>query len=307
MRDYRIRIRLLSALGTPWQSDTVFGHLAWQVALGGADLPIEEFLDPFREGRPPFVLSDGFPQDYLPRPLLPVSFEGDLTAEEYAANKARRKARFVTSDDFQAMRRGQSTAWEPVAEPWQTLEIPHAAINRRTETTGSGEEGEGGHFFTTPLRALSTGSIISVYLRAEEQWAQWVSEMLADMAPLGFGRDRSTGAGAYELIDTEPFEGFADLPGASGFVSLSSYVPAGGDPTEGYWRIRIKRGKLGEHGGGGNPFKRPLVQMEPGAVFHTDSSPQPYYGRAVAGLAPGMPEAIQCCYTLAVPIVLDHE
>jgi len=130
--------------------------------------------------------------------------------------------------------------------------------------------------------------------------------MLAERAPLGFGRDRSTGAGAYEVVDCQPWDGFGDLPGASGFVSLSSYCPAKDDPTAGRWRIRLKYGKLGENAGGGNPFKRPLLQLEPGAIFLTDKV-RPYYGRVVSDIAPGMPQAIQNCYTLAVPCVLPPD
>ncbi|MGQ9730349.1 MAG: type III-A CRISPR-associated RAMP protein Csm4 [Candidatus Zipacnadales bacterium] len=301
MKDYRIQIRLLAPLGTPWQSDTVFGHLCWQVVYGRGDLGIEEFLAPFREGRPPFVLSDGFPGDLLPRPLVPEKRSQKSSAASYAATKARKRSRFIRLTDLQAFREGGDLPIAPISTTWRTFEVPYAAIHRHTGTTGPTERVEGGSFFSTELIAPDAGDLLSLYLRAEGEWGQWVVGMLKEMAPLGFGRDRSTGTGAYEVLGMEPFEGFAPLPEANAFLSLSSYCPAQGDPTKGYWRVRLKYGKLGETASSGNPFKRPLIQFEPGALFFvTDGPVRPYYGRAVPHIAPGMPEAIQCGYTLAV-------
>lgn len=317
MRDYRIRIRLRSPIGTPWQSDTLFGHLAWHVAHGRTNMTIEEFLQPFREGCPPFVLSDGFPDELLPRPFLPILSDRPSTTQDYALAKRREKAQFVTQEDFQNIRRGDVTNWRLVDDPWQHFELLHASINRFTGTTTGPETEEdqvaeaAGHLFPTRL-AVPRGEDrtilpLSIYLRAEDPWGKLIPDMLAEMAPLGYGRDRSTGTGAFELIDVQPFDGFASLPVANGFVSLSSYCPARHDPTRGRWKIRLKYGKLGENAGGGNPFKRPLIQFEPGAVFLTDCPPKPYYGRAVEGIAPGMPEAIQCCFTLAVPCLIPED
>lgn len=301
MEDYRIRIRLLSPLGTPWQSDTVFGHLCWQVALGRGDIGIVELLEPFRQGRPPFVLSDGFPGDLLPRPLIPEPRSDGCSAASYAAARERKRSRFISPADLAAFRRGDDSLADPIAISWRLFEVPHAAIQRHTGTTGPTDEAEGGSFFSTELAALEEGDTISLYLRAEGDWGQWVPAMLKEMSPLGFGRDRSTGAGAYEVLDAEPFGEFGPIAGANAFLSLSSYCPAHEDPMLGYWRVRLKYGKLGETASKGNPFKRPLVQFEPGAVFYVDGEPvRPYYGRSVSDIAPGMPEAIQCGYTLAV-------
>ena len=94
MKDYAIKLKLLSPTGTPWQSDTMMGHMAWQVAFGRCDLEIDEFLLLFDEYEPPFVVSDGFPEGLLPRPLLSVP--GALveagTLGEYVATKRWQKA-----------------------------------------------------------------------------------------------------------------------------------------------------------------------------------------------------------------------
>ncbi|RME25745.1 MAG: hypothetical protein D6800_07265, partial [Candidatus Zixiibacteriota bacterium] len=79
----------------------------------------------------------------------------------------------------------------------------------------------------------------------------------------------------------------------------STMVPAPDDPPEAWFRLRTKYGKLGEHASA-NPFKRPLLQMEPGAVFKTGEALREFYGSLVTDIAPGAPHAVQNCYGLPV-------
>jgi CRISPR-associated protein Csm4 len=316
MEDHLITIRLLAPLGTPWQSDTVFGHIAWHYAYGRGPGGIEEFLEPFRAGEPSFVLSDGFPHGALPRPLLPSAVIDVTTPAEYALAKSRLKARWVSTEDFGRLVGGESHSWQPVRDPWVRVQVPHAAVNRLTEsTTGTPEqeavreaEGAPGNVFVTDLWALEDPCepLLDLYLRATPEWADRVLEALEWISHTGFGRDRGTGCGAFEVVGIKSASILSGAAKPNGFVSLSSYCPAAADPTDGHWRLRLKRGKLGEAAGGDNPFKRPLLQMEPGAVFWTDAPLRPFYGRVIEGLAPAKPEAIQNCYTLAVPARLPY-
>jgi CRISPR-associated protein Csm4 len=65
-KPYRLTIRLKSPIGTPWQADTIIGHLAWMERFKEGESGVKAFLSPFLKGEPPFVLSDGFPEDLLP-------------------------------------------------------------------------------------------------------------------------------------------------------------------------------------------------------------------------------------------------
>lgn len=297
-RDYRLRLRLVSPLGTPMQSDTLFGHLAWHVARRDGPDAVAAFLAPFTAGAPPFILSDAFPAGLLPRPLLPLKGgapQGDRAA--YGEAKRRGKAPFIRAEHFPGVAAGVETAPEPVASPWITVETPHASIDRNTWTTTPG-----GQFFLTESQALSGDfDAVDVYIRALDGWAEKITDWLRAMAPEGFGRDKSVGHGAYEVADLTTWSSFEAVEGADAFISLSTFMPAAQDPVNGRWRMRVKRGYLGEMAGNGNPFKRPLIQFEPGAVFRATGGPKPFYGRMAAGIAPGMPEAVQCGYTLAVP------
>jgi len=306
-RDYRVRLRLRSPLGTPMLADTLFGHLAWEVARREGPEGVSTFLEPFLAGEPPFVLSDAFPEGLLPRPMLPTGrIPGDAESREaYARIKQVAKAPFLSVPDFLEVVTDPSRAPEPVPSPWRTVKTPRASIDRGTWTTTPG-----GRFFETESLALAAGEAatgdgsrgLDVYLRAREGWEERALTLLRWVAKTGFGRDRSVGLGEFVVEGLEPLgDLFTGVAGADGFVSLSSWVPAAGDPVEGRWRARVKRGFLGEAAGGGNPFKRPLVQLEPGSAMRTGSPPRPCYGRMVRHIAPGMPEAAQYGFALAVP------
>lgn len=282
------------------QSDTIFGHLCWQAALAEGPRGAEEFLAPFLCGEPPLVLSDGFPAGLLPRPLLPR--RGIAAAErraDYAARRRADKAPYVSVEDFLQFTRDTDAPVEPVEDPWQMVKTPHAAIDRRLDTTGGGDSG--GRFYETESLALPDRGRLQVYLRCLAGWEERARDMLAAVSRSGFGRDKSQGCGAFAVESIEPWDAFGSHAEADAFISLSTLMPAAADPSDGRWRLRIKRGFLGEHAAG-NPYKRPLVQLEPGAVFRTDAQGiRPFYGRMVRDVAPSMAAAVQFGYALPVP------
>lgn len=80
MRPLRVSFRLRSSLGTPFQADTIFGHICWAIRHLEGEGELKSFLDAY-DNHPPLLLSDGFPfvdvcpdtrVHYLPRPLIPV-------------------------------------------------------------------------------------------------------------------------------------------------------------------------------------------------------------------------------------------
>lgn len=301
-RCYRLKIELKSPFGTPWQADTVMGHLAWLAAYQEGEEGINNFLSPFLKGSPPFVLSDAFPAGLLPRPLGQKEGQEVKDLDSYADEKTRRKTEYLGLSDFDAIRLGERTEVESISSPWIGIEVLRAAISRATGTTG-----EGGNLFMTESWTLRQGmwennhAVLSIYVYCLDGWIERIERMFADLALVGFGRDKSVGLGHFEFIGKEEWNGFAAFQGSNGFISLSTFVPGVNDPTEGRWAINIKYGKLGENAGDGNPFKKPLLQIKPGSVFYTGEKAKPFYGRVVEGIAPGFPEAVQICYCLAVP------
>jgi CRISPR-associated protein Csm4 len=83
---------------------------------------------------------------------------------------------------------------------------------------------------------------------------------------------------------------------------LSHFVPAKNDPTNGAYKTMVKYGKLGEEKTFcGNPFKKPLIVLKPGAVFKTQIM-KPFYGRLLEKIAFADPAMVQYGYAFPVPI-----
>jgi CRISPR-associated protein Csm4 len=310
MNLYRIKIRLRAATGTLWQSDTLFGHLCWLVARRDGEEGLGHFLEPFMKGEPQFVLSDGFPEATLPMPLIPSTMPKEsVSLNDYHRHKKQRKAAYIKTEQFIALCNGEQIKGDIPDASWEPIETLHASIDRNTNRTG-GEDSEGSLFQTTAWIPKSderrTGAF-DIYARASSDGLTILTLLLSELTTIGFGKDKSTGYGRFEFDpgkDISSVEDFDGIDGSNGFVSLSSYIPASDDPVDGFWKVRTKRGKLGEERSlSVDPFKRALIQFEPGAFFRTNGNPRPFYGRMVSNIAPAMPDVVQCGYTIAIPIV----
>jgi len=123
MRCFRIRFRLVSSLGTPFQADTIFGHICWAVRYLEGEEALQAFLAAYRDV-PPLLVSDGFPVVgdlfYLPRPTLPAGphqFEAVAESAGVAAND-------------RAARREFAAAWKALEKkPYFELEALVARAN----------------------------------------------------------------------------------------------------------------------------------------------------------------------------------
>ena len=126
---------------------------------------------------------------------------------------------------------------------------------------------------------------VTLYWRIKEGYLELVKAFLEDLILSGFGKRKSVGYGTVESFDLHEYSGFTAVDEANGFVTLSRFVPAETDPIKGFWNTTVKYGRLGDEFSLGNPFKRPLVQIETGACFY-DPTPRDWYGQLIAGLSP---------------------
>jgi CRISPR-associated protein Csm4 len=292
MKTYKIQLRFKSGILTPFHADTVFGHLCWMLSYEQGDEGVQDFLQPFKEGNPPFLLSDGFPGDYILKPLGVRFAESDISKLKKFKNM-----HFITLADFSYFRSAGQIAPNIIQNPVKTSLSSHNSISRLTNSTLA----EGGFY---SLEEHFT-PIVSIYVKTvSEQWKDRVMQLFTDLSIGGYGRKKSIGKGNFCVEKCEEFKGFMEISGANGFVSLSHFCPAEKDPTDGMYKIFIKYGKLGD---GftfcGNAFKRPLMMFKPGAIFKTESKPRDYYGRLIdKDIAPAKPEVVQYAYAFAVPI-----
>lgn len=312
MKTWRIQLSIPSGFSTPWHADTLFGHLCWTAERhdgfngfkGAAGL-----IELYRNSLPPFILSDGFPGNWLPAPvtlrtLFKSTDEDKLNTADYGVIKQVKKLEYISLNHFRQFSQGARFDLPSDVQKSVVNSVTlHNQINRVSNTTG----GAGGGIFEQS-ECFVTDGCISVYAHISEGYEQDLKRLFNLLSQGGFGKKRTTGKGAFRVIGFEPFDGLTLPEGtaANGFVTLSHFVPAAEDPTEGAWRLRVKYGKLGdEKTFCGNPFKKPLIMLQPGAVFMAEK-PKQWYGRLVDNIS-FMPNdgVIQYGYCFAVPSVVQ--
>ncbi|MFQ5793309.1 MAG: hypothetical protein ACE5JU_17310 [Candidatus Binatia bacterium] len=289
MKSYRIDIAPRSPWGTPLQADTLFGHLSWALVYTQGEDALRDFLRAFDGSHPPLILSNGFPKGYLPRPLLPAPTEsrGEQNVTDY--KKLKRMALLDEGwllgarkelSEAEIQRALDENEQVGAEELWRQELGYHNTIDRRTDSVRA----EGGFFQSMDLHFR--GTQLSVYVKTNYFSEPDLSKLLDFVAKGGFGRDKSAGLGAF-AFDLSTFE-FPSLPGANAFLALSNFVPAQDDPTDGFYDLMTKFGKLGgdfavgpaSSGSGHNPFKKPLIMLRAGSIFR-DATVREWYGRLI--------------------------
>lgn len=328
-RLFRQTIQPQSAFLTPLQSDTLFGHLMWALRYSEGEKELVKVLELCRSGPPPLLISGGMPQGYLPMPVVPsLSREERLTLVEElwgsgsAANQrvavelfreAAHRA-WLSLDLWQKLVNGLSPRAlfkllleEERPDPHgESLAITRTAVDR---ITSSGREGQ---LFVKDESFYPEDQPFDIWFKlSEEAMAEGLLERLNEwwkrMEAAGFGHRKSSGAGAFKRVgDVEPADG--QLPTArqpNAFATLSAYVPRPGDPVDGHYRTRIKRGKLGEGYALPKPWKKPLIMLAPGSVFRTDEADvADYYGQLVEEMHWTIEGIVQYAYAFPLPVRL---
>jgi CRISPR-associated protein Csm4 len=315
MQTYQINLSVPSGFVTPWQADTIFGHLCWaaerhdcfQRFSGASGL-----INLFRRSEPPFIHSHAIPSGLLPAPvslknLYSQAEDEPIDTERYALMKRAKKTAYLTIDQFQEFQKGQIPKLaDDRPKGFLSATVLHNSINRMTNTTGS----QGSLFETDEIYAAE--GEIQIYIKIKEGFENDVRLLFEKLSYESFGAKKSTGKGAFSVKCFVAYNGF-DLSYESrvnkkigGFISLSHFVPKKSDPTEGAYKSMIKYGKLGEEKTFcGQPFKKPLIMLKPGAVFRTDNV-KLFYGRLVGDIAYADNSIVQYGFAFPVPIVLSQ-
>lgn len=271
MQLLRFRLRLDGPFGTPLTSGTLFGQLCWaMVRRDGDDRRLAERLA--RLDAEPCLVSDAFPEDHLPRPLLPPD-PTPPSRERADQHKRLKNRRWLRRDRFL-----QGRLVPEERQPAEPVEqrTAHATIDRIRNTTPE----EGGLYFVDEwwpkTRADDTGppsDRLDVYVRSAWPAAE-IEGLLAAVGGWGHGRDSSTGRGRFRV------EGSAvdrELDNARGSRRMSlSHGSWSDNMADGRWKLWTHFGKVGADvtARGGRPWKRPVVLLRPGATWRpTDDRP----------------------------------
>jgi len=277
MKTYRIRLRPLGAWSTPWSADSLFGSLAWQLVRREGDVALHRFLTEMGADSPPFVLSDAFPEGWLPCPL-------SAEIQSMPGQTSRPKLPILIREpQFRAILKSPAPilADKPSHEPLAARRNLHVSVDRRTGTaTGEGSSTlfEIREWYFNEVDGKRTDCLM-IFVRTAT-WLERLLSLINSLGSTGFGKKRSWGHGAFEL-DGEPesCDWMDENENADGFVTLSHFVPAAADPTDGCWNLVTKYPKFSPGAPSDTPFKGRLVMIRPGGAFHISEPMRPFYGR----------------------------
>lgn len=292
--DYTINISLKSPVATPFQSDTIFGHICWAVSFlkWEEDDRLNSFLSLFDKdnSQPPLLVSNGFPKGYLPKPIIPPVTQNDLDeiykdelnkrVENSFRIKAIKKTEIIQKKPFKELQINDMSSRKlfevmnnsyalvrELKEKEESTLIQHNTIDRI-----KGSVREGGLFSQEETFFDEGHGVFEVYLKTNYFSKEELLRIFEFIGSGGFGRDKSTGKGYFEVKVNEGID-LSESENPNAFMTLSSFIPKENDPTDGYYNILHKYGKLGGtyakgvSAVGGNPFKVPLIMFSAGSVF----------------------------------------
>lgn len=290
-KDYTIKLTLKSPIITPFQSDTLFGHICWMIDYLKWDdkKRLEDFLALYNDkGKHPLLISNGFPKDYLPKPIIKPISQKELTSifgkenrkENSYKIKTIKKKELIRKSDLLQIIKGRISSEILFRKLWKNFEeeekkwekrkkevVYHNTINRVSNRVTIGLYEQEETFYAPDFNEFE------IYLKTYYFNKDDLRRIFEFISIGGFGRDKSTGKGKFEfnIVEGTDLEG-SDNP--NGFMTLSSYIPHSEAPTKGYYEILLKYGKLGGTFAmgsaevGNNPFKKPLIMFKAGSTFY---------------------------------------
>ena len=300
----KITLTPQTAFGTPLVGDTLFGHLCWNIAEAYGKARLRELLDGYCDGKPFLVASDAFPAGYLPLPTLPSAY---WSAGDETDRKKLKKKQWIPLEALQEPVRD----WQQHAQSHDNIAAhlisshsqAHNRINRAIGSTGDARFAP----FTSEQIWYSTGSQWQLYLLHDPAriTSDELALVLANLGHSGYGRDASTGLGKYQVEACEASDLFKREGNAA--MTLAPCCPQGQgfDGERSYYQTLTRFGRHGNiQATAGNPYKKPVLMAQTGAVFSGERHGRPWIGQGIGGTSASQPEAVHQGYAPVIALEL---
>ncbi len=287
METYKINVKFKTSFSSELTSDIIFGHICWAYRFLYSEEELLKFLRDFYEH--PVVISSMFPQKeseelFFPNIPCVLSVEEEeivKSDDDYRKLKKIRKLNYIPfelikkfKDDFsiasivkELMRRYNEVPTSIISNQ----EVAHNTIDRLNNMVIEGR------FFVEMEYFLKEGFSFYFLIKDSYFGKQKLEEILQYLSNTGLGKDKTTGKGqfSYQLSSynlEESTEGNA-------FILLSRYIPTSNEEVNGYYKIRPKIGRLGEHYAHLSPFyKKPLLFLQEGSILFSNEKKKFYGG-----------------------------
>ena len=265
---YKATIKAKSNFATPLKGDTIFGQLCWSIRMIESKKELNRVLENYKSN--PFcIVSDAFIHNHLPKPKAPASFLNEDPQEK----KENRKKQWLLHNDF--FYQNYKNAKE--LKEYETIDLVRNSINYKLNRT----EGEN---FSPYAQEEFVFDKKDIYFLIEESEINLVKRAFEFMGIDGFGKDKNIGKGRFEI---ESFEEF-DLPikASKFYVAMSPFEANNINAKKIYYDTFVRFGKLGMERAFSNPFKKPIILADRGALLEFEEPQElQFVGKAIKNIS----------------------
>lgn len=295
----KIIIRPKSSFLTPIRADIIFGQICWSILHNNGEEQLKLFLSYFKDA-PFFLISDGFIDGYLPKPLIKIEknkdIEKKLQSRKIDDAKKAKKIKLIKIEDFINICKGEvSTIDKLIIRDYNSfVNVEKESIRNNTKNKDDGLFSQ--KEFWTNTKYSFFIKIINKDLFNEFSIEKYIHQIFGT---LGYGAGTSIGKGFFD-IKIEDFTCFDDLKGD--YKILLSHCVLNKEERnlllDSRYKIELKYGKLGKNKSLSlNPFKNPLIQIIPGSIIKTEKE---YVGEML-NLIESQKEVLDYNYGLLIP------
>jgi len=291
---YKATLKALTNFATPLKGDTLFGQICWHIAYEDKN-KLKKLLENY-ESEPFLICSDGFKSSYLPKPKLP----SNLLGEDMENKKENRKKVWIKLEDLQNARYENAIKDDSKKE----VEIIRNSINYQKFTTDSGA------FAPYGVQEISYDKL-DVYFLADASFSEKLQTILNEIGLVGFGKDATIGKGRFKVEEFKEVDfGFHSkyfMTLSPSYITYKDTESKENKPKRAFYEVFNKFGMLGGDRARTNPFKKPLILADTGAVVEFEKeTTNKYIGKAIKNIST-YDDVVHQGYAITIPIGVKNE
>lgn len=318
MKTYQIKWVLHSAISTELESDTIFGHFCWNYLYLKGEDALVLFLNRLKNNECTFTLSNGFVDQCVPIPKLPLSKANIKTIEQNCSfkydeqRKELKKLKSLSLDLLKQYSKNFSLVnlykdhYNHKIDlvifnlmKTSKIAITHNSINRLTGTTSADMD----NLYQENTQFYPKNAEFYSWLKTDCFELEELQNVFNQISFNGFGKDKHTGKGYFsidvQLADSSLFQ--HESPNA--WMLLSNSIPHEDDPQNVYYNSKVKFAKLGGFMAlNESPFKYPLLVFTPGTIFLSNKAP---IGSILDNIHPFKPNIVQNLSAFVMPLHIE--
>jgi CRISPR-associated protein Csm4 len=290
MKAYQITLNLQSAFATPLKGDTLFGQLCWAIRNRLGEQHLNNCLEAYTANQPFAVISDAFPEGYLPLPKLPGNYYLEIPGADRKAIKKRCWLPETSVEKPIAEWLEHAKTAADITGKYGSLSEkhpqPHNTINRQTNTTGEAGLGFTPYSVEQEWFIPDIPWVIYLLLDTQRLSVDACQQCLTDIGNIGFGRDASIGLGKFAVLAFQDIT----LPAQANANSCLTLAPCapqglGFDSRYSFYQLFTRFGRHGDIAvhQAGKPFKNPVLLAQTAGVFKTLPPVTGFIGQGIGG------------------------